>query len=165
MLKQVGNELGYQYINGKYEDGSDDSLLLDGILTQAAKDADVVKVKTVGTTMLQRLKELRGQIPVTMRKNANLRILMSVEDFDQYDDELTQLANKGTAPTDINQERYKGIPFEVLTQWPQGLIVATICDSGMNGNLFAAQIGFGEEFIALDWRADGAFVPVVENEK
>ena len=119
---------------------------------------------------------------------------MSVEDFDQYDDELTQLANKGAAPTDINQERYKGIPFEVLTQWPQGLIVATLCDSGMNGNLFAAvnlqddenviqidkwanasefyffkmlmkadtQIGFGEEFIALDWRADGAFKPVVE---
>lgn len=59
LLKQVGHELGYQYINGKYEDGSDDSLLLDGILTQAAKDADVVKVKTVGTTMLQRLKELQ----------------------------------------------------------------------------------------------------------
>lgn len=79
----------------------------------------------------------------------------------------------------------------MLTQWPEGLIVATICDSGMNGNLFAAvnlqddenviqidkwanaselyffkmlmkadtQIGFGEEFIALDWRADGAFKP------
>lgn len=193
LLKQVGNELGYQYINGKYEDGSDENLL-DGILTQAAKDADIVKVKSVGTTMLARLKELRAQIPVIMRKNPNLRILMSVEDFDQYDDELTQLANKGEAPTDINQERYKGITIEVLTQWPAGLLVATICDSGMNGNLFAAvnlqddenviqidkwanaselyffkmlmkadtQIGFGEEFIALDWRADGAFKPVVE---
>ena len=181
LLKQVGHELGYQYINGKYEDGSDDMLLMDGILTQAAKDEDVVKVKTVGTTMLARLKELRTVIPVTMRNNPNLRILMSVTDFDTYDDELTQLTNKGTAPTDINQERYKGIPFEVLT----------ICDSGMNGNLFAAvnlqddenviqidkwanaselyffkmlmkadtQIGFGEEFIALDWRADGAFKP------
>lgn len=194
LLKQVGHELGYQYINGTYEDGSDDALLMDGILTQAAKDADIVKVKTVGTTMLQRLKELRTVIPVTMRNNPNLRILMSVTDFDTYDDELTQLANKGAAPTDINQERYKGIPFEVLTQWPEGLMVATICDSGMNGNLFAAvnlqndenviqidkwanaselyffkmlmkadtQIGFGEEFIALDWRVDGAFKPTVE---
>ena len=44
LLKQVGHELGYQYINGKYEDGSDDMLLMDGILVQAAKDADVVKV-------------------------------------------------------------------------------------------------------------------------
>ena len=108
LLKQVGHELGYQYINGKYEDGSDDMLLMDGILVQAAKDADVVKVKTVGTTMLQRLKELRTVIPVTMRNNPNLRILMSVADFDTYDDELTQLANKGTTPTDINLERYKG---------------------------------------------------------
>ena len=182
LLKQVGNELGYQYINGEYGDA--DSQLLDGILTQAAKDADIVKVKSTGTTMLQRLKELRTHIPVTM----------SVEDFDTYDDELTQLANKGAAPTDINQERYKGITIEVLTQWPAGLIVATLCDSGMNGNLFAAvnlqddenvilidkwanasemyffkmlmkadtQIGFGEEFIALDWRENGVFKPVVE---
>lgn len=189
LLKQVGNELGYQYINGEY--GDSDSELLDGILTQAAKDADVVKVKSVGTTMLQRLKELRAHIPVTMRNNPNLRILMSVEDFDTYDDELTQLANKGTAPTDVNLERYKGIAIEVLTQWPANLVVATLCDSGMNGNLFAAvnlqddenvilidkwanasemyffkmlmkadtQIGFGEEFIALDWRDKGAFVP------
>nr|WP_018669003.1 hypothetical protein [Bacteroides gallinarum] len=194
LLKQVGNELGYQYINGEY--GDSDSQLLDGILTQAAKDADVVKVKSVGTTMLQRLKELRTQIPVTMRNNPNLRILMSVEDFDTYDDELTQLANKGTAPTDVNQERYKGIAIEVLTQWPASLVVATLCDSGMNGNLFAAvslqddenvilidkwanasemyffkmlmkadtQIGFGEEFIALDWRDKGAFVPAEETE-
>lgn len=192
LLKQVGNELGYQYINGEY--GDSDSQLLDGILTQAAKDTDIVKVKSTGATMLLRLKELRAQIPVTMRNNSNLRILMSVEDFDTYDDELTQLANKGTAPTDINQERYKGITIEVLTQWPAGLIVATLCDSGMNGNLFAAvnlqddenvilidkwanasemyffkmlmkadtQIGFGEEFIALDWREDGVFKPVVE---
>ncbi len=192
LLKQVGNELGYQYINGEY--GDSDSQLLDGILAQAAKDTDIVKVKSTGTTMLLRLKELRTHIPVTMRNNSNLRILMSVEDFDTYDDELTQLANKGAAPTDINLERYKGITIEVLTQWPTGLIVATLCDSGMNGNLFAAvnlqddenvilidkwanasemyffkmlmkadtQIGFGEEFIALDWREDGAFKPVVE---
>lgn len=194
LLKKVGEELGFQYINGKYEEGVDDQLLMDGILTQAAKDADVVKVKSVGTSMLAHLKELRTAIPVTMRNNMNLRILMSVEDFDTYDDELTQLVNKGAAPTDINLERYKRITIEVLTQWPAGLVVATICDSGMNGNLFAAvnlqddenviqidkwanaselyffkmlmkagtQIGFGEEFIALDWRADGAFKHVTE---
>ncbi|MDY3790585.1 hypothetical protein [Bacteroides fluxus] len=196
LLKKVGEELGYAYINGEYK-AEGDAYLMDGILTQAAKDADVVKVKTAGTTMLQRLKELRASIPVTMRNNANLRILMSVTDFDQYDDELTQLANKGTAPTDINQARYKGIKIEVLSQWPDSLIVATLCDSGMNGNLFAAvnlqddenviqidkwanaselyffkmlmkadtQIGFGEEFIALDWRADGTFKPVQDDDQ
>lgn len=191
LTKKVQQELGYLYISGKFEEGSDDTMLMDGILTQAAKDADVVKVKSVGTTMLDRLKELRLAIPTTLRNNLNLRILMSVEDFDTYDDELTKLAYKGKDATLVNDRRYKGIAIEVLAQWPQGLIVATPCSMGMDSNLFVAvnlqddenviqidkwanaselyffkmlmkadtNIGFGEEFIALDWRADGAFKP------
>ena len=191
VLKQVTTELGDLYINGVYEEGTDDSLLMNGILTQAAKDANVVKVPAVGFTMLARLKELRKAIPVTMRRDSALRILMSVEDFDAYDDELTARESKNADETTINRQRYKNIPIEVLSDWPQGLIVATLCSSGVNGNLFAAvnlqddenvvqvdklsaaselyfvkmlmkadtNIGFGEEFIALDWREDGAFVP------
>lgn len=191
LTKKVQQELGYLYISGKFEEGSDDTMLMDGILTQAAKDVDVVKVKTVGATMLDRLKELRLAIPTTLRNNLNLRILMSVEDFDTYDDELTKLAYKGKDATLVNEHRYKGIAIEVLAQWPQGLIVATPCSMGMDSNLFVAvnlqddenviqidkwaaaselyffkmlmkadtNIGFGEEFIALDWRADGAFKP------
>jgi hypothetical protein len=189
LLKQVQHELGYQYINGEYQAGTNDALLMDGILTQAAKDPDVVRVATVATTVTGRLKELREAIPVTMRRNPNLRILMSVEDFDTYDDELTARESKNADETDVNRKRYKGITIEDLTDWPQGLIVATICSSGSDSNLFAAvalsndenvirieqmangseyyyfkmlmkgdtNIGFGEEFIALDWRPGGAF--------
>jgi hypothetical protein len=196
LLKQVQHELGYQYINGKYEEGNNEKLLMDGILTQAAKDADVVKVATAATTVSGRLKELREAIPVTMRRNPALRILMSVEDFDTYDDELTARESKNADETDVNRKRYKGITIEDLTDWPQGLIVATLCSSGIDGNLFAAvslandenvlrieqmangseyyyfkmlmkgdtNIGFGEEFIALDWRAGGAFAVEVEPE-
>jgi len=196
LLKQVQHELGYQYINGEYEDGNNDQLLMDGILTQAAKDADVIKVPSTAATITGRLKELREAIPVTMRRNPNLRILMSVEDFDAYDDELTARESKNADETDVNRKRYKGITIEDLTDWPQGLIVATICSSGTDSNLFAAvalandenvvrieqmangseyyyfkmlmkgdtNIGFGEEFIALDWREDGAFVPEEEEE-
>lgn len=191
LIKQVQQELGYLYISGKFEEGADDALLMDGILTQAAKDVDVVKVKSVATTMLDRLKELRMAIPTTLRNNLNLRILMSVEDFDTYDDELTKLAHKGKDATEVNAHRYKGITIEALAQWPQGLIVATPCSMGTDGNLFVAvnlqddenviqidkwsaasefyffkmlmkadtNIGFGEEFIALDWRAEGDFKP------
>jgi hypothetical protein len=190
LLKQVQHELGWQYINGEYEDGTDDALLMNGILTQAAADEDVVKVPTVATTMTGRLHELREAIPVTMRRNPNLRILMSVNDFDTYDDELTARESKNADETDVNRRRYKGITIEDLTDWPEGLIVATICSAGTDGNLFAAvalsndenvirieqmangseyyyfkmlmkgdtNIGFGEEFIALDWREEGAFV-------
>ena len=191
LLKQVQQELGGLYISGKYEEGNNDTMLMDGILTQAAKDEDVVKVTSTGTTMLERLKELRMAIPTTLRNNTNLRILMSVEDFDTYDDELTKLAYKGKDATEVNARRYKGITIEALAQWPEGLIVATVCSMGMDGNLFVAvnlqddenviqidkwanaselyffkmlmkadtNIGFGEEFIALDWRVNGAFKP------
>ena len=40
ILKQVEQELGYQYICGTYEEGNDDEMLMDGILTQAAKDVE-----------------------------------------------------------------------------------------------------------------------------
>lgn len=138
LLKQVQQELGSLYISGKYVDGSDDTMLMDGILTQAAKDTEVVKVKSVATTMLNRLKELRASIPTTLRNNTNLRILMSVEDFDTYDDELTSLAQKGKDATEVNARRYKGITIEPMAQWPQGLIVATPCSQGMDSNLFVA---------------------------
>lgn len=194
LLKQTEKELGFLYINGEYQEGTDDSLLMNGILTQAAKDEDVVKVLTTGTTMLARLKELRTAIPTTLRNDPALRILMSVEDFDTYDDELTNLVVKGKDATEVNSKRYKGITIETLVDWPQGLMVATPCSMGADGNLYAAvnlqddenvvqidkwanaselyffkmlmkadtNIGFGEEFIALDWRTDGAFAPVAE---
>lgn len=189
LLKQVEKELGYQYINGEYEEGNNDALLMNGILTQAAKDTDVVKVKTAGTTMRARLRELYKAIPKALRNDKNLRILMSVADFDTYDEELTDLHVKGQDDTEVNKKRYKGITIEVLSDFPEGLIVATPCSSGVDGNLFAAvnlqddenvvqidkwanaseiyffkmlmkadtNIGFGDEFIALDWREDGAF--------
>jgi hypothetical protein len=191
LLKQTEKELGSLYINGEYEEGTNDALLMNGILTQAAADADVIKVATIATTMLGRLKELRVAIPTTLRNDPSLRILMSVEDFDTYDDELTNLVAKGKDATEVNAKRYKGIPIVTLVDWPQGLIVATPCSMGADGNLYAAvnlqddenavqidkwanaselyffkmlmkadtNIGFGEEFIALDWREDGAFVP------
>lgn len=191
LLKQTEKELGFLYINGVYEEGTDDSLLMNGILTQAAKDEDIVKVPTKGATMRARLRELYKAIPKTLRNDPNLRILMSVDDFDTYDEELTDLHVKGQDDTELNKKRYKGIPIEVLVDWPEGLIVATPCASGVDGNLFAAvnlqddenvvqvdkwaaaselyffkmlmkadtNIGFGEEFIALDWRENGAFVP------
>ena len=190
LLKQTEKELGDLYINGVYEEGTNDKLLMNGILTQAAKDEDVVRVETSATTMIDRLKELRKAIPTTLRSDPALRILMSVDDFDTYDDELTARDSKNADETEVNKRRYKGITIVPLVDWPQGLIVATPCSMGADGNLYAAvnlqddenvvqvdkwanaselyffkmlmkadtNIGFGEEFIALDWREEGTFV-------
>lgn len=137
LSKQVQFEFGGHYVNG--EAGSDDDHLFNGILTQAAKDTDVIIVKSDSTKMLDRLAAVRKSIPVAIRENPNLRILMSVSDFDKYDDELTAREYKNLDETTRNIKRYKDIKIETIAAWPDDLIVATLCSpDAMTSNLFAA---------------------------
>ena len=139
LSKQVQFELGWHYVNGEYADGDDDDKLMNGILTQASKDPGCIVVDvSQADTMLKKLKAIRKQIPKSMRNNPDLRILMSVEDFDTYDDELTERENKNASETEINRMRYKGITIETVSSWPEGVIVATICSPDTDGNFFAA---------------------------
>lgn len=75
LIKQVKFELCNLYINGEYVDGGTDKQLMNGILTQMAKDEDVVVVNSSATTMLGKLKDVRAAIPITIRNNPKLRIL------------------------------------------------------------------------------------------
>ena len=136
MSKQVNFEQGFHYINGVQ--GDDDDHLFNGIVTRMLSDKDVIYVVSGETSMLKKLKAVKDSIPTTMRSNPGLRILMSVTDFDQYDEELTQQPNKGANYTDMNVERYKGIRIVPLSSWPEGLIVATVCGMDYDTNLWAA---------------------------
>ena len=139
LSKQVQFELGDHYVNGEYADGDDDTKLMNGILTQAAKAKDYIFVDvSKATTMLAKLKAIRAKIPKAMRQNSNLRIVMSVEDFDKYDDELTERESKNASETEVNRMRYKGITIETVAAWPEGVIVCTLCSMDADGNLFAA---------------------------
>ena len=149
LAKQVQFELGDHYINGEY--GDDDDHLFNGILTQMAKDTELIIVDSEETTMLGKLKAVRSAIPKAIRNNPNLRIIMSIDDFDKYDDELTEREYKNTSETDINKKRYKGITIETLNSWPDGLIVATLCSMSADGNLFAGvNLQDDEEVIQID---------------
>ena len=139
LSKQVQFELGDHYVNGEYADGDDDTKLMNGILTQAAKAKDYIFVDvSKATTMLAKLKAIRAKIPKAMRQNSNLRIVMSDEDFDKYDDELTERESKNASETEVNRMRYKGITIETVAAWPEGVIVCTLCSMDADGNLFAA---------------------------
>lgn len=157
LAKRVQFELGDHYVNGEY--GDDDDHLFNGILTQMAKDTEVIVVDSAESTMLDsaestmlgRLKAMRAKIPVAIRNNPDLRILMSVNDFDKYDDELTQRESKNTSETDVNARRYKGITIETLAAWPDDLIVCTLCSPDAGGNLFAAvNLQDDEDVIQID---------------
>ena len=137
LSKQVQFELGGHYINGEY--GNDDDHLFNGILTQAAKDSDIVIVSSEATKIVDRLAAVRAQIPVAMIENPNLRFLMSPSDFNKYDDELTARDHKNRDETTRNIKMYKDIKIETLAAWPDDLIVATLCSpNAMTTNLFAA---------------------------
>lgn len=139
LSKQVQFELGDHYVNGEYVEGTDDTKLMNGILTQAAKDSECVIVDGTGeTTMLGKLKKVRAAIPKAMRENPKLRIIMSVEDFDKYDAELTARETKNSDETKINRKYYKSIPIETVSSWPEDVIVATLCSMDSDGNLFVA---------------------------
>lgn len=139
LSKQVQFELGHHYVNGEYAEGTDDDKLMNGILTQAAKAADYKCVDvSKADTILKKLKAVRTAIPKAMRSNPSLRIIMSVEDFDKYDDELTEREAKNASETEVNRKRYKGITVETVAAWPEGLIVATLCSQDADGNFFAA---------------------------
>ena len=43
-LSRFQFELGHHYVNGEYAEGTDDDKLMNGILTQAAKDPDYILV-------------------------------------------------------------------------------------------------------------------------
>lgn len=149
LAKQVQFELGDQYVNGTY--GEDDDHLFNGILTQMAKDTEVIISDSKESTMLGKLKAVRSLIPKAIRNNPKLRILMSIDDFDKYDDELTEREAKNASETDVNAQRYKGIKIETLAAWPDGLIVATLCSQGADGNLFAAvNLQDDEDVIQID---------------
>lgn len=136
MSKQIKFELGFHFVNGVL--GNDDDHLFNGIVTRMLSDKDVIYVVSGETSMLKKLKAVKDSIPTTMRSNPGLRILMSVTDFDLYDEELTQQPNKGANYTDMNVERYKGIRIVPLSSWPEGLIVATVCGMDYDTNLWAA---------------------------
>ena len=138
------------YVNGEY--GDEPTKLMNGLLPQAAKDTDVIVVESAETTMLGRLKAVRKAIPVAIRNNPALRIIMSVNDFDKYDDELTAREAKNASETDVNAMRYKGITIETLASWPDDLIVATLCSpNASSSNLFAAvNLSDDEDVIQID---------------
>lgn len=140
MAKVVDFELGFHIINGEYVEGNDDSKLFDGILTRIKADAATIKIEApvaiTSSNVIEVLQKGYKKVPKAIRTHKNLRILMSIEDFDKYDDALSALPNKGTAYTDTNAKRFKGITIEPLADMPENVIIYTLAGNDMDTNLW-----------------------------
>lgn len=137
MSKQLQFELGWHYINGVYAEKGDDNLM-NGILTQAAKDQDCIIIGCESKSMIDRLYAVLDAIPEAMLEHPNLRILMSKKDFQKYDKELTVREHKNSDETKTNEKLFKGIKIESVASWPSDVLMATLCSPDMDGNFFAA---------------------------
>lgn len=142
--KVVDFELGWHFINGTSGDG--EKQFFNGILTRILADGDVVKADVSGAdTMIEKLRKVHRSIPKALRNHPGLKFLMSIEDFDTYDDELTDLHHKGADPTSSNVARFKKYNIEPLADWPQGVVVATIATMDADSNLWAA-VNLADDF-------------------
>ena len=145
MAKVVNFELGEHFITGK--EGKVEGEYFDGILTRIVNDKEVVRLngkKIDEGNVLGILQYVRSQIPTTLRGNANLKIFMSIEDFDIYDEVLTQKTAKGADHTSTNAERYKKIRIVPLANWPKNVIVAAVSSTSLDSNFWAA-VAFGDD--------------------
>jgi len=139
MAKVVDFELGTQFITGVY--GNSDGEYFDGILTRISGSSEVVSLgdteAITAANIIAVLKSIKAQIPKALRGNPNLKIFMSVEDADIYDDVLTAREHKGTDYTDSNPERFKGIKIVPLAAFPKNVVVAAVASPDLDSNFWA----------------------------
>lgn len=139
LAKVVDFELGNEFINGVK--GVSEGQYFDGILTRVAASATVVKIASpvaiVDGNVIDKMKLVRAAIPKPIKNNPNLKMFMSQEDFDMYENYLTLQPSKGKDYTDMNPERFKGIRVVVLADWPKDTIVAAVSSMGLDSNFWA----------------------------
>lgn len=137
MAKVVNFELGFHFINGIFvDDLDDDDHLFNGVLTRIFSDPDVIRVKTAETSMIKRMMAVRQATPEVLRNNPSFKYVMSVNDADTYDNELTAQTAKGANWTDQNAQRFKNTTIVPLAQWPDGVIMGTIATMDIDTNLW-----------------------------
>ncbi len=132
MAKVVNFELGGHFINGVF--GDDDDHLFDGLLTRMLSDPDVIRVKTTETSMIKKMQAIRQATPEVLRNDPRFKYIMSVNDADQYDNELTSRDSKGANWTEKNAQRFKNTTIEALSQWPDGIIIGTVATMDIDTN-------------------------------
>lgn len=139
MAKVIDFELGGEFINGVY--GENEGEFFDGILSRITASNTVVSFADAeaitSNNVLSVLKSVRDGIPTAIRQHPDLKIFMSIDDADIYDDVLTNLPTKGADYTGSNAERFKGVKIVPLAQWPKDVVVATVASTKIDSNLWA----------------------------
>lgn len=138
MAKVIDMELGEMFVIGKKGAGARE--FFDGILTRIVLDPETIKIVSAyqikEDNILAVLRTIKTTIPKSLRKSKKLKIFMSVEDFDIFDAVITDKPYKGADYSNMNTERYKGIPIVVLSDMPKDVIFVAEGTNGQDSNLW-----------------------------
>lgn len=136
MAKAVDFELGWHFING--EAGDDDGHLFNGIIVKMLDDADTNEVENptalTKDNIIAKMNLVRLALPKKYRAKA--KMAMSQEDYEKYDEAMTALSVKGPDWTSTTKTMFKGMPIEVLTDWPEHLIICTVFGNDATSNVW-----------------------------
>lgn len=137
MAKAVDFELGWHFINGEY--GATDEKLFNGILFSILNDAERIEIANpvalTEANIIEKMNASRLALPKKYRNKS--KMFLSDEDFEKYDSALTKLSVKGPDYTTMTAKSFKGMPIEVLSDWPEHVIVCTIATNDTTSNLWA----------------------------
>lgn len=136
MAAAVNFELGGHFINGEF--GDDDDHLFNGVITKILADADIAQVaNAVALTkenIIAKMNLAWEALPIKYRAKA--KMAMSPTDFTKYSDALTDLSAKGPDYTTQAAPKFKNMPIEVLSEWPEHVIICTIWGSDAKTNVW-----------------------------
>lgn len=139
MAAAVNFELGWHFINGEFGDTDDE--LFNGIIYSILNDTDAQKqevpnpVALTKANIIDKMNLAWEALPIKYRAKA--KMLMAPIDFTKYSDALTDLSAKGPDYSTQAKRLFKDMSIEVLTEWPENLIICTICGSDAKTNLWA----------------------------
>lgn len=138
LAKEVDFEVGEHFVIGKAGAGADQ--FFNGILYRAENDTDTVKIENPvaidESNVIATFKTIAGKVPKAIRKHPDLKMFMSHEDYEIYDDVITA-STKGKGHDEYNKAKYKGIKIVPLASMPKNTIVCCIGSSKMSSNLWA----------------------------
>ena len=113
--------------------------LMNGIITRAAADADVIDIATPVTLTAGNIAAKVGLVydatPVAVRNSPNYRILLSDTSAELYADAVIAQTNKGNDFTQASPLFYKGKTIERLVGMPDDTIFATHMSADVDSNI------------------------------
>ena len=92
---------------------------------------------TDGAAVEAALYAMWRKCPKQIRKKTSLTFVVGWDAWDAYDQYISDKQVKYSENTEVNRYRFKGKRIAALNDWPDGVIVGTICSLGTDSNLYA----------------------------